>query len=53
MSTMQVFYSRLFHAVEATDPDLAPLTELTKVSPDQVQALKTNLSWSHWPTTVE
>lgn len=53
MPTMQLFYTRLFHAPEVYDPNLVYLAELTKVSRDQVQVLKTVLSWSFWPATTE
>lgn len=53
MSAMQKFYSRLFHTPEVYDPNLAHLVNLTKVSPDQAQLLKTGMSWSEWPATTE
>ncbi|HEY4691566.1 MAG TPA: hypothetical protein VIK33_19820 [Anaerolineae bacterium] len=53
MSAMQLFYTRLFHAPEVSDPGLARLAGLTKISPNEVQALKTGMSWTEWPATTE
>ncbi len=53
MSTMQMFYNRLFHGRDDHDPHLARLAQLTKVSAAQVRILKTALSWFDWPTTTE
>ena len=53
MSAMQLFYTQLSHALEVYNPHLAHLAELTKIGPDQVQLLKTDLSWNEWPATTE
>ena len=53
MSTMQMFYNRLFHGLDALDPYLALLAQLTKVSAAQVRILKAGRSWFDWPTTTE
>ena len=50
---MQVFYTQLSHALKVYNPSLTHLAGLTKVSPDQVQALKTGMSWTQWPATTE
>ncbi len=46
MSTMQVFYNRLFSANRADDPELAGLAKLARATQKQLRAL--NLDWVMW-----
>lgn len=49
MSTMQIFYAQLFQALEAHDPILECLAQLTRTGPAQIMgALKSDLQWVEW-----
>ena len=49
MSTMQIFYTRLFQALEAHDPLLECLAQLTRTGPAPIRgALKSDLQWVEW-----
>ena len=49
MSTMQIFYARLFQALEVHDPILEGLAQLSKTGPAQIMgALKSDLQWTEW-----
>jgi hypothetical protein len=49
MSTMQIFYTRLFQALEAHDPILECLAQLTRTGPAQIMGdLKSDWPWVEW-----
>lgn len=49
MSTMQIFYTRLSHALEVYDPSLDGLAQLAKTNPAQIMgALQSGLGWVEW-----
>ncbi|HEY5574931.1 MAG TPA: hypothetical protein VIK64_18055 [Anaerolineales bacterium] len=48
MSTMQLFYVRLFKSPLPSDGYLAILAQLARLSLEQLKALKSDLSWDPW-----
>jgi len=52
MSGMHRFYTALCHGLEVYNPDLAPLIQLTQVSPAQVRELTIGLAWADWPAAI-
>ncbi len=52
MSAMQRFYTALRYGLEVYNPGMAPLIQLTYVSPAQVRGLATGPAWGDWPQVI-